>query len=279
MTSGVYQILNTVNGKCYVGSSATIEQRWRTHRWGLETGRHHSRRLSRAVAKYGLPAFEFKVLEECDPSDNVTRELFWTGKLDSIASGYNSRATPNSNLGLKHSDEARAAMSRSKKGNIAWTAESRAKLSKSLTGRTRSPEVVAEMRERLLGTTQTPELVEKRIAPLRGRKHTPERIAQRVAATRATLERTKDTRPKRIGQKHSEESKLKIGAASRGRTFTAEAREKISAAGRGRVNSPETIAKRVEATRITKEAKKLTAFAGTQQPAGSVYTNTLRPLG
>ena len=259
MTSGVYQILNTVNGKCYVGSSARIEQRWRTHKWGLETGKHHSKRLARAVAKYGLPAFEFRVLEECAPSENVERELAWTDKLGSIVSGYNSRAVPNSNLGLKHTSETKAAMSRDRKGNIAWTAESRSKLSKTLTGRTRSPEEVAAMRERLLGTTQTPELVEKRIAPLRGRKHTPERIAQRVAATKATLERTKDTRPKRVGKKHSDESKLKIGAASKGRTFTAAAREKISAAGRGRVDSQETIAKRVAATKITKEAKKLAA--------------------
>lgn len=268
MTSGVYQILNTINSKCYVGSSANIEKRWRTHVWGLETGRHHSKRLSRAVAKYGLQSFRFTVLEECDPIYAVERELVWIENLDSIVSGYNSRAVPNSNLGLKHTDAVKAAMSLARKGNIVWSEESRAKLSKTLTGRTLTPTQTAAMSERLKGTKQTPEQVEKRIAPLRGRVQTPERVAQRVVATKATLELTKDTRPKRVGCKHSEESKRKIGAASKGRKFSDEAREKVSAAGRGRVNSPETVAKRVAATKVTREAKK------TRQRVGRSYAYT-----
>lgn len=256
MTSGVYQILNTVNGKCYVGSSVRVEKRWAVHRNTLANGSHHSAKLMRAYSKYGGGAFVFSVLETCDPLETIAREQFWISAKDSIANGYNSRVMPDSNFGTRHTDETKAKMSATRKGNIVWTEESKSKLSKALTGKSRSLEVCEAISKRLKGVKQTPEFVEKRIAPIRGRKQTPERVAQRVATMKMTLERTKDTRPKRVGRKHSADTKLKIGAASVGRVQSAEARAKMLVASIGRVDSPETIARRVAATKATKARNK-----------------------
>ena len=91
MTSGVYQILNTENGKCYVGSSKKIEDRWGQHRAMLSKGTHHNQKLRNSVGKHGMGVFEFVILEECPQELNMERELHWITSLDSVAKGYNTR--------------------------------------------------------------------------------------------------------------------------------------------------------------------------------------------
>lgn len=62
----VYQILNIVNNKCYVGSSTNYSKRKSRHIAGLKSGRHHSIKLQRAWDKYGGDNFRFIVLEFSD---------------------------------------------------------------------------------------------------------------------------------------------------------------------------------------------------------------------
>lgn len=66
MASGVYAIVNTVNGKRYVGSSRDIAIRWRGHKADLKRGAHHSRILQSAWNKYGRDAFMIITLEEVE---------------------------------------------------------------------------------------------------------------------------------------------------------------------------------------------------------------------
>lgn len=63
--SGVYKIINTVNGKYYVGSAINIRLRWNGHKSQLNRGVHHSQKLQRAWNKYGSGAFEFIVINVC----------------------------------------------------------------------------------------------------------------------------------------------------------------------------------------------------------------------
>ena len=58
------------------------------------------------------------------------------------------------------------------------------------------------------------------------------------------------------GKKHSEETLEKIKAARAKQVITEETKKKIGAAVRGKKQTPEQIAKRVEATRIAKMKKK-----------------------
>lgn len=59
----IYKIINTVNGKFYVGSTTNTRERFRTHRSRLRRGKHHAKHLQAAWNKYGEEAFIFHVIE------------------------------------------------------------------------------------------------------------------------------------------------------------------------------------------------------------------------
>jgi group I intron endonuclease len=61
--SGIYLIVNTVNGKYYVGSSFELNRRWNSHRRNLNSTTHVNEKLQRAWSKYGESNFEFIALE------------------------------------------------------------------------------------------------------------------------------------------------------------------------------------------------------------------------
>lgn len=66
MSSGIYKITNTINGRFYIGSAVSISKRWNVHKSQLRNGKHHSATLQRAWNKYGEDAFEFSVVEYVD---------------------------------------------------------------------------------------------------------------------------------------------------------------------------------------------------------------------
>lgn len=64
--SGIYKILNKVDGKYYVGSSKNIQYRWTEHKRQLNNNCHHNDFLQRAWNKYGSNSFDFIILEFTD---------------------------------------------------------------------------------------------------------------------------------------------------------------------------------------------------------------------
>ena len=72
--SGIYKIINKVNGKYYVGSAININYRsrgrWACHIRGLNGNYHYNRHLQSAWNKYGKEAFEFQIVETV-PSDKT----------------------------------------------------------------------------------------------------------------------------------------------------------------------------------------------------------------
>lgn len=63
---GIYEILNTVNNKAYIGSSINIKGRWQKHKALLRHNKHENKKLQNAWNKYGEDNFKFSILEECD---------------------------------------------------------------------------------------------------------------------------------------------------------------------------------------------------------------------
>jgi len=61
---GIYQIVNTINGKLYGGQAQNIRIRWGNHRWHLENNSHRNKHLQNAWNKYGGDAFRFEVIED-----------------------------------------------------------------------------------------------------------------------------------------------------------------------------------------------------------------------
>lgn len=59
----IYKIINTYNGKFYVGSTTSPKVRFRTHRGKLRKNNHHCHHLQAAWNKYGESVFVFHVIE------------------------------------------------------------------------------------------------------------------------------------------------------------------------------------------------------------------------
>ena len=102
MQSGIYQIVNTVNGRIYVGSAIDLQRRWNEHRYRLRKGNHHSRYMQRSWAKHGEPAFEFRPLLICASKDLLMYEQII---LDGMKPHYNIAPIAGSSLGRKTSEE------------------------------------------------------------------------------------------------------------------------------------------------------------------------------
>ena len=70
--SGIYKIVNKLNGKYYVGSSKDIcgkKGRWYNHKTDLIKNNHYNTYLQRAWNKYGESSFNFIIVEEINEKD------------------------------------------------------------------------------------------------------------------------------------------------------------------------------------------------------------------
>lgn len=72
--SGVYKIINTTNGRMYVGSAKEFKARFKSHLKSLHKGTHHNKFLQNDFNKCGEDAFEFYVIEVVE-GDQVARLL------------------------------------------------------------------------------------------------------------------------------------------------------------------------------------------------------------
>lgn len=67
LKSGIYKIINKVNGKYYAGSTKNFNNRWRGHKRKLNRGVHKNPKLQSAWNKYGADAFELVIQEHVEP--------------------------------------------------------------------------------------------------------------------------------------------------------------------------------------------------------------------
>lgn len=114
--TGIYEIRCTANGVRYIGSATDIDRRWGEHLRELRGGRHANDRLQKAWRKYGEAAFEWTLLEHGIPeSDLVEREQAFLAPYlpERRVRLFNIRPNARSNLGMRHSPEARAKIAQS----------------------------------------------------------------------------------------------------------------------------------------------------------------------
>ena len=232
--SGIYKIVNTVNGKKYVGSALDIRVRWWKHRQYLRKNNHHSIKLQNAWNKYGEGAFEFSVIEECEPIKEILeeREQFWMDYYKAYDNhNYNvSKIAGRSMQGRKHTKESREKMSKSSKNP---SKETREKISKA--NKNRSPET----REKLsiAAKNRSPETRKNMADAQRGKvlsEETKKKLSLSLSAKYSSPESRKRFSEMSKGKPKSPETRKKISESRKGIKFSEETLAKMSAAQLGK---------------------------------------------
>lgn len=249
--SGIYEIVNLVNGKRYVGSAVNLARRWRQHLHLLRAGRHHAPHMQRAWTKYGEESFAYRVVELiADCAALVGREQHY---IDALKPEYNVAPRAGSRLGAVSSNETkkrigeaskkiwadpahREKMSRAHQGQT-FSQEHRAKLSAAGKGRKLSPEHAAVVAANNAARNKSPEHRALMSAHWKGRVLSEEHMAA-LQAGRAKLVYTDEMRAA-----HSVRMKEVYAAGGISREKSPETRAKIAATLKGRKLSAERIAK------------------------------------
>lgn len=209
MISGIYQIQNVLNGKCYIGSAVDLRRRWMVHLNTLRRGRHHNFHLQSAFDKYGETTFIFEILEEAKSETLIEREQYF---LDALLPEYNLSPTAGSSLGVQCTEETK------QKIGVANTGKR-----SPMYGKHHSAAAKQKLREARTG---------KR-SPMYG-KHHSEETKQKISAAK-TGKRTGEQSPN-YGKHLSEETKQKISKAETGKHISVETKQKMSKARIGKRN-------------------------------------------
>lgn len=128
--SGVYILINSINGKYYIGSSVTLGDRLADYTQPAYQADKASTPIVRALVKYGLPAFVVGVLEFCDKHDVRDREQYF---IDTYKPQYNVLTLVSSSLGLNHTEEVKDILRKLRTGTV-QSPEVRSKISLASTG-------------------------------------------------------------------------------------------------------------------------------------------------
>jgi group I intron endonuclease len=145
MKSGVYEIVNLVNGKRYVGSAVRLAKRRKHHFFRLRNGDHANKHLQSSYNKHGREAFKFEVVVYCAPETLAAEEQ---RRIDSYPRCrlFNIRRQAQSNEGVVASEETRRRMSAAHRGKV-FSEDTRRKLSDALAGKIVSGEARRRMAE------------------------------------------------------------------------------------------------------------------------------------
>lgn len=190
MTSGIYQIKNSINGGVYFGRSVDVNDRLIHHRNELRRNVHRNKRLQNAWNKYGEDAFRFELVWENAPQELYELEGFVLDFMWGHERLYNHHKLsyggfePGNKIGcFARSAETRERMSKAFTGRK-FSDEHREKIRKVKTGLKLSDASRQKMSAARLGKPRPPSFSEKmsvkmageanpmfgKISPMRGKK-------------------------------------------------------------------------------------------------------------
>lgn len=148
--SGLYKIVNKVNGKFYIGSSTNMPRRFDRHLNDLRKNKHDNNHLQNAWNKYGETNFSFEIYKKCDINlliEEEQKELdIWVGN----EMCYNMRndakcpVTP----GAKRPAWVVEKYAAAQRGVPRWTEEQKRQMSIDRTGRIHTEETKQKMMNR-----------------------------------------------------------------------------------------------------------------------------------
>lgn len=114
MTGKIYKIINTVNGKIYIGQTTkSLKERFQKHCWSTtdKDKYHKEMAIKKAIKKYGKVKFTIELIEKMRPELLDSREKYWIAYYNSYSKGYNctkggqNGATRSTKLTLEEEDK------------------------------------------------------------------------------------------------------------------------------------------------------------------------------
>lgn len=174
---GVYEIVNLINNKRYVGSSKDLKTRRANHFSGRRSNPH----MQWAMKKYGIENFVFNVLEYVQEEDLLRVEQFY---IDTLNPEYNICRVAGSRLGASMSEEAKAKISKAVKERVI-SDETRERLRQANLGKKASEETRKKLSEAHTGVKLSEEHKRRIGDAHRGKKHSDE-SKSKMAANRST---------------------------------------------------------------------------------------------
>lgn len=130
--SGVYCLINKINGHSYVGSSINLASRMKNYLNNsfLKSRQNKNMPIVSALLKYGQANFSVLILEHVEAKDLAIRETYF---ITSVIPYYNVLKQGYSSLGYKHTQETKNLMSELAKNRV-HTDATKSLISKALTG-------------------------------------------------------------------------------------------------------------------------------------------------
>lgn len=230
MSGGIYKIVNTTNGKQYVGSAANLNRRQQEHWRMLKRRDHPNAHLQASWDKYGEEAFEFRIIGKCTQERLVELEQ---EVMDHLKPEYNLAPKAGSNLGTVWTAESRHKLSVANKGKK-LSADTKRKMSEVRKGRKFSVEhklklsIASKGHKRRLGSKLSNE-TKRKIGEANKRRIISEK-------TRRKLSDANKGNKRALGYRHSEEAKHKMSEDRTGKSHSKEAKYNMSEAQKKRRN-------------------------------------------
>lgn len=90
--SGIYKITNLLTGEAYIGKSANIKTRFKTHvQTALGLGSAPTSVLYMKLIEYGIDNFKFEIIEKAPKEKLNELEKFYINFYDTVVYGYNEK--------------------------------------------------------------------------------------------------------------------------------------------------------------------------------------------
>ena len=199
----IYVRPNLINGKKYVGQAVDIERRQR--KWNNLNQPYAGKAINAARKKYGIDAFDFEILKECEDEELDFWEMYYIKELNTKApNGYNLTDGGDGMKGYHWSEESKIKLSETNKGRH-LSEEAKKKISRTLKGRKKPP---------------LSEETKKKLSEAAKRRTFSEEYKKKLSETFK-------------GRTFSEETRRKLSESLKGRTFSEERKRNISEAKKG----------------------------------------------
>ena len=130
--SGVYCLINNINGHAYVGSSLNLTSRMRSYlnNTFLKSKQNINMPITKALLKYDQSNFTLLILQYVDPQSLTIRETFY---ITHVMPYYNVLKQGYSSLGYKHTEETKKLLCELGKNRI-HTDKTKVLIARALTG-------------------------------------------------------------------------------------------------------------------------------------------------